>query len=653
MLSLKYRNLIKQELFEYRTRGVTKAIVKRNLTFKINKLNTILRLYNLSDSKMAYYKKEDEEIVFIIPVSEEIYNDSKAENSYYMHNKSIPDSFYIDKNINPADYNNKISEKCFNYLEIFIKYLPEEMVCEWSRYKSAKYAIVLKQNININFKDVIGNSFTELHSPEEISKVFNKFYEDELIPLEQEEKPVKNNKKREIIPLSAEDIEKFKNYNIDNYFENYINFSELERKDLDDQYRHGSSLALYNVEEEKNPGANSDIILRPKDIDGLSDSNQVRLQADSFFNINSFNKIDRIQVIGHNSCNNLLEKEYIRQEDFNHIEPHESDETISIQILREEFEKAYSSDPAAIINVSELIKSSKYGKNIKEGDYSNHEVIKMLDTWATEMLCPLALLTLCPNTNSINWGSKLISGKNVSSRDILINLFDPNHTGTFKNALIAYPKSGELLYDSKIAIPSDNGNYKMIYISSKGGLEGVGAPASMKGLYDKIVYPELFRGDVEPLLDWEDSNKIINFIKNNEAINPLIKEDLIDSGKFINEFGIIYIFSSPKIANETKHNEIVNTLINKRKKWLGIDFSQIFSIQDFTNYLNNSNVGKAIITLLDYQKFDFAQMDVDTNFTNELFNYRYSIQYPAIFKGRVDFSWNNDKKLIKFHILGD
>ena len=175
----------------------------------------------------------------------------------------------------------------------------------------------------------------------------------------------------------------------------------------------------------------------------------------------------------------------------------------------------------------------------------------------------------------------------------------------------------------------------------------------MKGLYDKVVYPELFRGDVEPLLDWEDSNAIIKFIKTSEAINPLIKKDLIENGKYINEFGIIYVFSSPAIASETSHDKIIETLIDKKEKWLGIDFSQIFSTKDFTNYLTNSNVGKAVITLLDYQKFDFAQMDVDTNLNNGIFNYHYTIQYPAIFKGRVEFSWNQDKTLIKFHILGD
>ena len=272
---------------------------------------------------------------------------------------------------------------------------------------------------------------------------------------------------------------------------------------------------------------------------------------------------------------------------------------------------------------------------------TGYSIIKQISTQPVEIFSPMILATM---DKSIVWGHD----GDMTSKEILNKIFGENN---IKNSLISYPKAGEMFFDSKLAVPQNN-DYRMIKVSTKGGVDGVGAHASMLSLYNMLF-------DTTGHKRYDLSEFIETLVKESRLTNVQSVKDFVNKIKltlspytlalvkdFPAETAILIIFGG---TSDSNHEKIFNTL--KVNGFFGLDFSQCNKISSYIKVINSSlHITDAVMRLLNYQKYEIAQVNCQPHIEGDKFWYTYAIQYPAHFNGSVDIERNAHGGL-SFHIL--
>lgn len=218
------------------------------------------------------------------------------------------------------------------------------------------------------------------------------------------------------------------------------------------------------------------------------------------------------------------------------------------------------------------------------------------------------------------------------------------------NPFISYPQSTtQMLFDSVLYFGNksdfnDNDVFKCLRISVKGGKNGLGAKASISGLksyfYDKnnLSLPENFL----------TSRRFFDASLYTEYYRPYIKKFAMEESDIV-----IKILSILMLSRASEYKQIIEIFC----EILNIKYQNTTEMfNKFQNYLNtNKQFENCVLVALQYASYDFAQLNCKEVPNNGDFHYDFTIQYPAIFKGNINFELITGDKPHKltFHIVGE
>lgn len=393
-------------------------------------------------------------------------------------------------------------------------------------------------------------------------------------------------------------------------------------------------------------------------------SSQVRFTPDALVGIDGCYR--SISTIKKKVCSTL---DYHRQQLFKENGKQETQLTYTMDLLKSKIIEAADKEPC---KVTEFIlnnsKSNDDSKNTTDKIYysSSDEVPDLddisgyLGVWDVETISPMVIVSLSDDKN-IYWGEGDIDGKKISSKEILMSLFGGKET--FNKALLYFPPSGHPLSDSVIAFPTtENDMWNTIEVSTKGGRNSRGAAASIAGLIDKIIVPIQDKNELtEAVKKYREPKKKFlhstSKLSAEENINRFINNNYVtEYGKMLFEqnkglVGLLILMCSSKSSRDQV--EILDALC-KRDSFYDLDLSNMNTRSDIIHFLNKNDDMKEIITnLLNAQNYDFAQVNCQPIVEGNGFRYKFWIQYPAIFKGYIEFKEPSaGSNLMKFHIMG-
>lgn len=303
-------------------------------------------------------------------------------------------------------------------------------------------------------------------------------------------------------------------------------------------------------------------------------------------------------------------------------------------------------------------------KNIQEAksyeyktDTNGSEILNMVSVNPPEVLTPLAFASM--NIPESNWS---VDSNGISSKKLVNYLFNRDGNN-LRNAKVSYPlKRNQMLYDSIIWVPFGK-SYRRINISTKGGKSGHGASASLSGVFQYLLDEQYQTESSDDIKKFGEKicNSSSTTHKAIEAnINKFIDTYCSHIKKYNNNFFEKYEKSIINIilfgcTNNFIHAELCKAYYYPEDKESSAEKLLDKHIEE-TNA--DSNFSECIMQLLDYQKYDFAQVNCKPYLFGETFSYDYYVQYPAKFSGTVKLEKATatiDKKsypYVKFHIMG-
>lgn len=293
-----------------------------------------------------------------------------------------------------------------------------------------------------------------------------------------------------------------------------------------------------------------------------------------------------------------------------------TDESTAYKIMKansgEENKKILNTIHSVLTIYKEAIKNSyddDFTSNYKSSAGNNAH----LQVYLPEILSPYALCY-----NACKWtklgkdsGYKTLQNVVGSSGNNFLNV--PCYIGY-------YDLSTSPLADSYAWI-----NGKFIDISTKAGLDGKGAAASIESLR-KYIY--------ETGLDGKLTNTLSPKGESVKFFYPL-------------EFEIFEHLSTNKKATK----ETVRQILIKYKLWK--PNVPAVNDSDITNFLKNeTKFTNLIMEILQSASYDFVQINCKPTSDVDDFHFEYTCQYPAIFDGEVDITFTaGNKGFTKFHIV--
>jgi len=302
------------------------------------------------------------------------------------------------------------------------------------------------------------------------------------------------------------------------------------------------------------------------------------------------------------------------------------------------FDDEVKTDLSKIKNHSKKSVSSIETLDKLKNNTVGYSMIKNISTKPVEILSPMVLANM---DNAIKWGRD----GDMTSKQIIEKLFGSEN---MKNAKISYPLASTKFFDSYMAIPYNNA-YRIMKVSTKGGINGAGASASLESIYEMLVNHE---GKL-----YNNSDKIIKLVQsmsiNEGTADKFLKSigyeltpnAIALSKNYITEIIFLIIFGGTSTAN---HQTIFNAL--KTNKFFGIDYSHCNTVSEYIKASTSAlNITDCVIKLLNLQKYDIAQINCTPRIEGDKFWYDYEIQYPAHFSGTVDLE--NSRKGVTFHIM--
>lgn len=307
--------------------------------------------------------------------------------------------------------------------------------------------------------------------------------------------------------------------------------------------------------------------------------------------------------------------------------------------------------------------TNKGNQNIKGSELFSNE----LSVYFPEIITPFAVLN--PKQQCVHFEK--------GSLGEIERMFKLSGNDYMNVALINYPTSTKnKLTDSSIFFKIGDNYYRM-KLSTKAGRKGIGAHASVTGLNEYIfkkdpaVDPKIFATTNSNI----DVTKYINYF-------TLPVKLLLAHNRYIEEIKLLSTFS---LTSSAYYIDVANILVKKYnlydkmnallKRYNGNE--DIASIKAVEWYMNNElNFTGLIMYILKYASYDFAQVNVkqvssigetkqisgnllledNKQFLKTEWHYEYTIQYPAIFSGNINMSFDIEKgkpQKLNFHILGN
>lgn len=242
-------------------------------------------------------------------------------------------------------------------------------------------------------------------------------------------------------------------------------------------------------------------------------------------------------------------------------------------------------------------------KFVFDKDYINSKGLNYnLHLYLTEILSPLAVVA-----NKCHW-NKLHENEGFEVFRDYVKL--PENNDFVNEAYINYPTESNFpLADSAIYI-----NGYRLYVSTKAGLNGLGAQASIKSLHQFMHNPE-------------NPNELTGLAQEMKNTYP-------------EQFALFEMFLTKGVnyLNWKEISKITNNQVSTK-----------FELQKYVN-LNKDVYTTIIMKVLQAAAFQFVQVNCKASSTTDNFHFDYRVQYPAVFKGNVDIEIP-DKGYIKFHIV--
>lgn len=254
---------------------------------------------------------------------------------------------------------------------------------------------------------------------------------------------------------------------------------------------------------------------------------------------------------------------------------------------------------------------------------------------------------------NINW-SQNSNGK--SAKEEILSVFGTEND--FKNALASFPKESNVaLIDSYLMIQND-GKYRQLGISTKGGVNGQGAPASITSLFRFLFDDESIKFN-----GWGYEKELRASIKTGSQHNRLLEVIQNDIVPKMSTLGKNYWKINPEIlsyiiifggTSPAYHKPIIQSMIDN--KFMGIKYNTKSDseniIEEFGAEITSRGITKMVMDLLDKQKYKFCQVNTTPKFVGNQISFTYDVQYPARFSGEVKFEPDIPRKGLRFHIMG-
>lgn len=235
-------------------------------------------------------------------------------------------------------------------------------------------------------------------------------------------------------------------------------------------------------------------------------------------------------------------------------------------------------------------------------------------------------------------GKAAFNLSSTNSFNALQNIFNIDITN-LGDVKIMYPTSATTeLYDSVMILQNKNGNYHKLLISSKAGMEGTGASASISGLRQFLINEgKSLKNDSETDYDynisktkWENAFNIFKKFMFNKYND--------DFYKYIIE---TYIKNTLKYSDYLKKAEKKSKKINQKIVELYLNDNDESHMQDF------------VLETLSKNRYLFCQINSKPSpESSNDWHYINTLIYPAVFTGKVKFEIPPSGKL-QFHIMGD
>lgn len=258
----------------------------------------------------------------------------------------------------------------------------------------------------------------------------------------------------------------------------------------------------------------------------------------------------------------------------------------------------------------EMMRMAKDGLFNNDIEYSRG-LNYCLHNYLIEITSPMTILK-----NAITWNT--LNGK--QGNKVLEEVVGLKESQWEQNSYIMYPLSSTYpLADSIL-----NMNGKILKVSTKGGLDGKGAFATLKSLREYV-----FEGK-------NGSGNITDFGRN-------IKNQYPD---LFNIFDILTNKEWGKDITKYEWDEMYNNIRNKIGK-KNIDIHK--QIQEYINKDVNTSWTKMIMKILESASYDFVQVNAKASNTSGDFHFNYTAQYPAVFNGKVKLDLKDTGKAT-FHI---
>lgn len=286
-----------------------------------------------------------------------------------------------------------------------------------------------------------------------------------------------------------------------------------------------------------------------------------------------------------------------------------------------------------------------------------------MTSYFPEFITPFVPLYASQNLNCIgNEESKrainLLKTKILGSSDTRLD------SELIKKATISYPLGKtNPLYDSVLIFPSTKYKSRCILLSTKGGRTGLGAMASAGGLKSFLYNSD---GVIPQKIFSDCKNKHFDASLYSNAYLPYIIEFANQSPN--NAFAL-KVLSSFILSSSDYYQEIIDSICNvvtknkKNKRIISIPKTKRERAEFVETWLNSDeSIQKCVLSALTYGSYGFAQINSkQISVSGEDFIYEYTIQYPAIFTGHIDFSfikgYEKNKtpiyKKLQFHIIGN
>lgn len=434
---------------------------------------------------------------------------------------------------------------------------------------------------------------------------------------------------------SASTIDKRDRSLIEKVYKQYTILEEQEITDITEDNKNPSEYGMWGSKYAKNK------VEKNK-------TKKIRLSPVSLLGDNlSYRTVPTIIGKAVTTINSYLREEY-------DMSKMEDDNTYSLEVLKHKFYQVSEGNVSKETIIEESNSSNKIDANnttiyIPSENYTTPSMASIsenLRVWPIEVLSPLSITTL---SDEINWGqdNDTIPNRTISSKDILQEVF--GNGSQFSKALVYFPQSGEELADSSIFVPTTSGTYRQLKVSTKGGKDGKGAAHSIRGLVNVIASKES-----PTLLGNTPENEIEAYMKKN--LSSHLGMEIFNEYK--GELAVLMMLVTPKSVSEQV--EILKQLCSREQIFdlqLPKSKNSSVSINEFMKFMTgHSKFSNIIMHLLNIQKYDFAQINVKPTVTSNSIKFDYSIQYPAIFKGHIQFLppklGSTTSASAKIHIMG-